>query len=324
MNRDSIYNRKLNWRHLKALNELFTSGSTRSKIRDNAYIEYLVSTKRLIKPKSGNLSILQAQSGFASFYENNIRQHYDLYLSLFESYGIESDAKRRYLEEDIITLLFISEHRKSLKKELSTVRTFSAMVFKGKGSKYLENNLNLKNAVCRILNIDDFPEKDPKNLLWRFVVDCIKPSSIVLCENLAFLKLPWKAKENNIELWYVGGNNIAIIDDIQDSKFSLPIYYSCDWDYHGLKIYSSIKAKLKEKGVDLKLLSPPADSLLLSVYSPNHNSTWNHSIPLSGLKSEDFNDQQLNLIKALIQKNQWIEEESNDLIELISYNQITL
>ncbi|MEP1033638.1 hypothetical protein [Ekhidna sp.] len=324
MNRDSIYNRKLSWRHLKALHELFTKGVTKSKIRGHSYIEYLIRTKGLIKPKIGNLNILEAQRGFAAFYELNFKKHYDLFINFFNSYGIESDAKRKYLEEDIFTLLFISEHQESLRKELSTIRTFSATVFKGKGSKYLENNISLKNAVCQILSIEEFPEKDPKNLAWRFVVDSVTPSTIVLCENLAFLKLPWKAKENNIELWYVGGNNITIIDDIQPSKLSLPIYYSCDWDYHGLKIYSSIKEKLKVKGADLKLLSPPSDSLLLSVNSPNHNSEWNHSKPLSGLNPEDFNNQQLNLIKALIQKDQWIEEESNDLLELVCFNKITL
>ncbi|MEM6642140.1 MAG: hypothetical protein AAF616_04095 [Bacteroidota bacterium] len=323
MNRDSIYNRKLSWRLLKALNELFTKGSTRSKIRDNAYIEYLIKNKRLIKPKSGNLNILEAQDRFISFYETNFKDHFDSYLNLFESYEIASDAKRKYLEEDIITLLFISEHRESFMGRLSTTRTFSATVFKGKGSKYLENNISLKNAVCRILNIEDFPEKDPKNLAWRFVVDCIDPKIIVLCENLAFLKLPWKAKENHIELWYVGGNNTAIIDDIDSSKLALPIYYSCDWDYHGLRIYSSLKGKIRLKNKSITLLNPPSDSLLLPIDSPNHNSKWDHSKPLSGLKSEDFDEQQLNLIKALIQKDQWIEEESNDLIELVHYNKLT-
>ena len=318
MNRDSIYNRKLSWRHLKALNELSVKGVTKSKIRGNGYIEYLIQTKRFIKPKIGNLNILEAQRGFAEFYDSNFRKYFDLFTNLFDSYEIESDAKRRYLEEDIITLLFISEHRVSLRKELSTIRTFSATVFKGKGSKYLENNISLKNAVCQILGIKEFPEKDPKNLAWRFVVDCVTPTAIVLCENLAFLKLPWKAKENNLELWYVGCNNIGIVDDIPSSKLSLPIFYSCDWDYHGVRIYSSVKAKLKIKGADLKLLSPPSDSLLLPVDSPNHNSKWDHSKPLSGLEPSVFNEDQLKLLKSLIQKDQWIEEESNDLVLMLT------
>ncbi|MGB3467621.1 MAG: hypothetical protein WBA74_20205 [Cyclobacteriaceae bacterium] len=267
---------------------------------------------------------MEVSNGFNSFYETNFKHQIDLYLNLFASYEIPSDAKRNYLEEDIITLLFLSEHRESFINKLSTTRTFSATVFKGKGSKYLENNTSLKNAVCKILNIEDFPEKDPKNLTWRFVVDSKDPKIIVLCENLAFLKLPWKAKENHIELWYVGGNNTTVLDDIEPSKLSRPIYYSCDWDYHGLKIYSSIKEKLEIKKADIILLNPPIDSLLLPVDSPNHNSKWDHSKLLSGLQLEDFNDDQVTLIKSLIQNDHWIEEESNDLIDVIHFNGIML
>jgi hypothetical protein len=38
-----------------------------------------------------------------------------------------------------------------------------------------------------------------------------------MCENKSFLKQPWIAKETQTKLWYVGGNNIAIIDDIDEN-----------------------------------------------------------------------------------------------------------
>ncbi|MFX7586113.1 hypothetical protein ABTK07_19425, partial [Acinetobacter baumannii] len=82
------------------------------------------------------------------------------------------------------------------------------------------------------------------------------PTVLVLCENLAHLKNGWKAREHNIELWYVGGNNIGIIDHIGAEKLTRPIYYSCDWDFHGLSIYSRIKQKMKVKGIDINVLLP--------------------------------------------------------------------
>ncbi|MGD1843062.1 MAG: hypothetical protein ACFB0B_19530 [Thermonemataceae bacterium] len=301
---------------------MYTEGFTRSKIKDNAYIRHLFSKKKLKKHKSGNTNILEAQPNFKSFYEKNFKENYEIYIKLFRDYLIDSDSRSNYLEEDLLTLLFIANNKHNLKQQLSTVRTFSATVFDGKGSKYLENNLSLKKAVCKILSIDDFPENDPKNLLWRFVIDCTNPILIVLCENLAFLKIPKKAKEKNVELWYVGGNNVKIVDDIDKSKLCLPIYYSCDWDYHGLSIYSSIKEKMKKKGATIKLLLPPSNSQMLPVDSPNHNSQWNSSKSLSGLKPSDFTSKEIELINKLIQKNQWIEEESNDLMEVLSFNNV--
>ena len=69
----------------------------------------------------------------------------------------------------------------------------------------------------------------------------------LLCENLNFLKTPRIARDNHIELWYVGGNNISNIDYIPDHKLTLPLYYSCDWDYDGLKIYERLQDRFARK-----------------------------------------------------------------------------
>ncbi len=55
--------------------------------------------------------------------------------------------------------MFIATQREELTKNLSNERTFSSQIFKGKGSKYLENKPGLRKAVCSILGIVDFPEK---------------------------------------------------------------------------------------------------------------------------------------------------------------------
>ena len=232
--------------------------------------------------------------------------------------NLESDARRRYTEYDIKILMFIARQKEELAQNLSTIRTFSGELFKGQGSKYLENKPGLKDAVCKILGIADFPEKDPKNLQWRFVVDCLDPEVVVLCENIAHLKNPWKTREHNIELWYVGGNNIGIIDYISPEKLSKPLFYSCDWDHDGLAIYSRIKEKLHLKSFDIELLFPYNQENTLPVNSPHHKSKWKFNKILSGLKTGHFSNKSLQLIEKLIRENKWIEEESQDLIAALA------
>lgn len=150
------------------------------------------------------------------------------------------------------------------------------------------------------------------------MVDCLNPKAVVLCENIAHLKNPWKAREHNIELWYVGGNNIGITDYISPEKLSKPLYYSCDWDYHGLSIYSRIKDKLRVKFFDIGLLLPDTYETALPVNSPHHKSKWNFNKKLSGLNTADFSEDAIKLIEKLVKENKWIEEESMDLVKLIN------
>lgn len=312
-------NRELTWRHLKALHQLYVSKRTEAKITDNSYIRnVLMAQKKLMKCKSGNIKILEANPSYIAFYQQNFQTDFEIYEKFLQECHLESDARRRYTEEDIRTLMFIAEQKEELVKNLSTIRTFSSELFKGYGSKYLENKPGLKDAVCKILGIPDFPERDPKNLQWRFVVDCPDPKIVVLCENIAHLKIPWKAREYNIELWYVGGNNIGIIDYISHEKLSKPLYYSCDWDYHGLSIYSRIKEKLRFKSCEIILLLPYSYDIALSVNSPHHNSQWDVNKELSGLNAADFSDEARQLIMKLVQANKWIEEESMDLIRIVN------
>ncbi|WP_298740155.1 hypothetical protein [uncultured Chitinophaga sp.] len=313
--------RALTWRHLKALNQLYVDKRTDAKITDNGYItNVLMMQKRFLKFKSGNNKILEAAPKYFTFYGENFKQDFEQYAQFLQTANLEDDARRRYTEEDIRTLMFIAEQKEELVKNLTTIRTFSVNIFKGMGSKYLENKPGLKSAVCKILGIIDFPEKDPKNLQWRFVADCISPKAIVLCENLDRLKNPWKAREANLELWYVGGNNIGIIEFIDPDKLVLPTYYCCDWDFDGLSIYSRIKHKIKSKGHELNLLIPDAYDVSLPIDSPHHNSRWNFNTALSGLKHEDFSVEAIDLIKRLIQDDKWIEEESLDLIQLLQHS----
>lgn len=184
-------------------------------------------------------------------------------------------------------------------------------------SIYLENKLSLKNAVLHLLEIEYFPEKDPKNKQWRLVVDCLNPKVIVLCENLDCLKVPLEYKKNNIELWYVVGNNTKPLLDIPQEKLQLPIFYFCDWDFNGLKIYSQVKHIFKGKDKNIEIIEPLDNTKRLPVNVAHHKSKWKEET-FSSLVKDDFNEKQINLIEQLIINDEWIEEESIDLIGTLS------
>jgi len=313
--------KQLDWRYLKALHELYTQKSTDAKITGNDYIKnILMDQRKLIHYKSDNKKILVADLAYPLFYQQHFESNYLLYEQFLIAQGLETDARRRYTEYDIETLMFIAQEKEELIKNLTTQRTFSSQIFKSQGSKYLESKPALLEAVCKILGIIEFPDKDPKNLQWRFVVDCLDPQYIILCENIAHLKTPWKARENNIELWYVGGNNISMIDFISPNKLTKPIFYSCDWDYNGLDIFTRIKNKLSDKQCNIHLLLPYTYVTALPTSSPNHDSKWNFNKNLSGLSASAFFEEAILLINKLIKEDKWIEEESLDLLKLLHEN----
>lgn len=306
------------WKYLIGLNQLYKNEKTNLKIGNNSYIkQILMKQKKLIKPKMGNLKVLEAKYGFKAYYEKEFLDYFEYYSNFFDKAGLESNAHKTYNEDDLKSLAFIYYQKDQLKKNLTTEYTFSARVFKGKGAKYLTNKPSLRNAVLQLLGIDEFPEKDPKNAQWRFVVDCENPKLVVICENIACLKVPYEYKQNNIELWYVGGNNTNPLKDIPAKKIELPLFYFCDWDHHGLSIFSRIKGVFKEKGKEITLIEPTKLDDALPVNSPHHKSKWRKK-EFSGLKSEDFSAQQQEIINNLIQDDIWVEEESMDLIKLLS------
>src|SRR5690606_36585437 len=144
--------------------------------------QILFKQKKLIKYKDGNHTIIEANQRYSEFYKQEFLDTYNYYNTLFEQSGIENNAKKPFTEEDLKALIFIYYNKVELKNNLTTQKKFSAQIFKYEHSKYLENKPSLKNAVLQLLEIDEFPEKDPKNQQWRFVVDCPDPRVIVLCE----------------------------------------------------------------------------------------------------------------------------------------------
>src|SRR5690606_7275902 len=183
--------KNIEWKYLKGLHQLYTQGKTKLKIFNNDHINFILfKQKKLIKFKSGNHSIIEANQRYSEFYRQELLETYNYYNNFFEKSGIENNAKKTFTEEDLITLIFIFYNKVELRNNLTTQKKFCAQIFKNENSKYLEKKQSLKNAVLQLLDIEEFPEKDPKNQQWRFIVDCPNPKMIVLCENLDCLKVP--------------------------------------------------------------------------------------------------------------------------------------
>lgn len=303
-------NKNITWKELKALDDLFHLKKTKANIQEHPYIKYLLEDKCILDIKPGNNKIIISTDEFDIFYEETFKISYDESKKFLIENGIEPSAKKNFTLEDVKSLMLIAGNRVELRKNPTNIEDFSNEFFDI--SKYLKYKVSLRNAVFKILDITEFP-LDKKENQWRLVVDHINPKAIVLCENKSFLKQPWISKKAKVKLWHVGGNNIKIIDDIDEMDLSKPIYYSCDWDLAGLQIYSRIKTKFRSRNKDISLLYPNEPHKKISTYIEYHNSHWDLTRKLSGLSMDVFSKKELILINDLIQKEKWIEEESFDL-----------
>lgn len=310
-------NKKLTWRELKALNDLYEKHISRARMQDHPYIQFLLQEKGWLDHKPGNTNVLISAEGFDEHYEKEFKEKFIHYRQFLLDHGIETDARKTFTDEDIGSLILIKENREELRNKLTNIEDFSGKNFEHGGSKYLKSRKSLHDAVLQILGMEEFPA-EAKDYQYRLVVDHPEPGAVVLCENKSFLKQPWIAKKLQIKLWHVGGNNIEILRDIDEMELDRPFYYSCDWDLAGLQIYSRIKAKLISRNKSIAVLYPNEPHKLKPVDSPYHKSEWLPDKPFSGLRKEDFKVNEIELIKQLISAAQWIEEESNDLVVMIT------
>ncbi len=301
--------KKLNWRHLKALQQIYVDGSTRNKVDGHPYFKFLVQNGTL-QTKVGKKNVLEQGVNFPEYYQREHLAQFREYYDFLEKNKILFN-QANFSERDILALMFVVEQKQQILSDRYSRKKLSALFFK-EGAKHLDKHPGLEKAVLSILEINEFPGRDPKDQQYKFVVNCPNPTVIVLCENINFLLMPWISRENNVELWYAGGNNIDKLNYLPE--ITMPIYYSCDWDYHGLAIYERIKDKIPQ----IILLTPSAINSRNATDSPNHNSHWNPEIPFSGLNLKNFTMSERFLIIDLISKHEWIEEENNDLVLMLS------
>ena len=307
-------NKNITWKELKALDDLYQNKRTRAIIQGHPYINHLIHERGILDLKPDNIKVIVSTDRFETFYEKEFKKSFEEAKRFLLENDIKPTANKAFTIEDVKTLMFIAENKAELKNNPTNIEDFSNEFFDT--SKYLKNKTSVRKAVFKILDISQFP-LDKKENQWRLVVDSPRPKAVIMCENKSFLKQPWIAKETQTKLWYVGGNNIAIIDDIDENDLSKPIYYSCDWDLAGLQIYLRIKTKLKERNKNFHLLYPNEPYKRISTYIDYHYSHWDLTKAFSGLALQDFSKRELKLIKTLIDKEEWIEEESFNLQQMI-------
>lgn len=307
-------NKNVTWKELKALDDLYRFKKTKANIQEHPYIKFLLDDMGILDRKIDNIKVIIATDDFEKFYIDIFKIQYEEAKSFLLKNEIEASAKKNFTLEDVKTLMLIAENKIELKNNPTTIEDFSNEFFNT--SKYLKNKDSIRNAVFKILGINEFP-LDKKENQWRLVVDHPNPKAIVLCENKSFMKQPWIAKNTQVKMWYVGGNNIKVLDDIDENELVKPIYYSCDWDLAGLQIYTRIKVKLRERKSNISLLYPNEPQKKIKTHIDYHKSHWDLKKDKSGLPVDLFTIKELNLINDLIQNQMWIEEESFNLEKMI-------
>ncbi len=312
-------NKNVTWKELKALDDLYRFKKTKANIQEHPYIKFLLDDMGILDRKIDNIKVIIATDDFEKFYDDVFKIQFEEAKNFLLKNGIETNAKKNFTLEDVKTLMLIAENKMELKNNPTTIEDFSNEFFNT--SKYLKNKISIKNAVFKILDITEFPF-DKKENQWRLVVDHPNPKAIVLCENKSFMKQPWIAKNTEVKMWYVGGNNIKILDEIDENELVKPIYYSCDWDLAGLQIYTRIKVKLRERKSDIILLYPNEPHKKIKTHIDYHKSHWELSKDTSGLSKNLFTTKELTLINDLIQNQMWIEEESFNLEKMIQQLEI--
>jgi len=302
----------MNWIVLTSLHAIYQNGKVRAKkaLEDDPNIQHLLTQTHELQRFAG---FYKKNHGFDQYYENNHKDNYDAYIAFLERNQLLK-SQLRFKEDDIRILMEIEKGMESgdlqaLRDQIvdseETVRGVSRMFFKNE--KYLLKSEALTNAVKQLLNIKELA--DDRDQQYRYVLDCDHPKFIILCENIDFLKRPTVPRKHNIELWYAGGKNIAKLDYVDSRR--LPIYYSGDWDYDGLKIFEAVKRKIPE----IIILFP--NGTPKSIKESAHNSLWRYDDKLSGLHQNLFNEKEQQLIASLIKNKEWIMEESNDLLKMV-------
>jgi len=310
--------KQLTWRIIKAFYELYHSGRTQARIAAQPYVQHLLNN-RCIEYKRGSKEVLVASSRFRLEYEKwEFEVLYQKYAAFLARYDLLSPYKD-FTEFDLKHLMSMAQSPEVLEKFRKNIRTGQegrkgVSNFFFKATKHIRKGSVLEEAVLRILGIDRFPDCDQQGF---YRVPCVFPRCIILCENGYFLTLNI-ARERDVELWYVGGNNTRPLEHLD--KIDYPIYYLCDWDQHGLEIYErlyGIIEGVKNKCSSLTLLTPNGKREKLRDTEEHHSSVWKPEVYFSGLNPERYSAAQRALISELIAQSEWIEEEGNDLAGVI-------
>lgn len=301
----------MNWLELKALNELYIYGKVKKNetLIRSAELQFLINSSRVVQEES---KFFVSINDYVEIYESRYLDNYKKYLNFLEAEQLLK-PQSKYEESDVVTLIKIKKWKDEgvlddLRNQIiacdESLRGVSLMFFKNE--KYLDKKDSLIEALKKILEVNHFSNEKDQQYIYK--LECESPKAIVLCENLDFLTKPIKPRQHNIELWYAGGKNVNKL--LYSDTRSLPIYYSCDWDFDGLFV---IYPLVKDKIPSIQLLTPTGGAR--DIIQTEHNSHWKGNC-VDDISRLGFSENQVVLIKGLIKNNSWIIEESNNLIEM--------
>ncbi|GAB3862264.1 hypothetical protein GCM10028822_42730 [Hymenobacter terrigena] len=306
------------WRHLRALHKLRHEGETQASLK-GPYFDFLFKQGFIdYKPSTTNIKV--KRPGFDQEYDQHIQVVYDWaygFLSLFEL--DEPNSPLTLL--DIYNLEQVVDQVDVVVKGGFTQRQAGSNFFGG--AKVLKQSKTLNAAYLKVTNQLDYPELNDIRDRALTVSGCPNARRILLCENEDYLLQPHVARALQTSLWFTGGNNLKPLFHSPDPNPEF--YYACDWDYDGLMIFRRIWALYAARNQRITLLTPVVNAPRKHTNSPQHASKWKSDFWTNKIESrapaaQVFSAEQRKLIEELITTDNWIEEESSKLPELLASN----
>ena len=274
----------MNWRALKQLHELFTTGKTSNAILKISLVQrwYDMGLVEDVDTKTVGKTQL-----YDLVYKTELFLQFKSFDALLNSHDL---TETNFQEEDLAALVRIQNDREEILITGKTQKEIGTLYFDS--AKYLTNGSTLYKVVLKILQITELPTKE-HNQQFLIVLHCKskKPKTIILCENLNQLTKP---RLDDVELWFAGGRNTAKLKFINEPI--VPFYYLCDWDNRGIEIYQDIKKNIFP---NIQILIPQEPIKLNNIISK-----WKTEIDYSF-----FTNEGRKLLEKLIPEK-WIEEES--------------
>ncbi len=309
------------WPLLRALAKLRAEGQTDSKTiqRNAVYTRY--HRQHLLAPKPGRPHLTIARPSFAVIYDRDIRPYYEDAQRFLQTYGFDI-PQARFTLDDVVRLQLVSDECVTIVTDELSRETIGTLYFDS--AKVLKKQEGLNEAVLHLLGWKDYPQLKHLSEEAIWVSGHPKARLVLLCENQHYLLQYQKALAQEIELRHAGGNNTPKLRHAPDP--GVTFCYCCDWDFHGLRMYRDVYAiHLQHHGRRARLLTPPPSTKKLRVGTKGHGSKWPADVwqQLSHPdinREELFTDEQIALINALHQADEWIEEEAVRFGDLLEYN----
>ena len=309
------------WRLLRALAEIRCKGQTRSKTLLDSPVYTSYKDQFLLAPKPRYPHITVACPGFESVYDRDIAPVYKEAKKFLASCGLDT-SHAQFTLNDVVSLQKVANECIVIIKGEYSRETVGSTYFDS--AKALKKKEGLNSAVLKLLDLKQYPQLSHLIQESIYVSGHPKARLVLLCENQHYL-LQWqKAFAQQVELRHAGGRNTTKLAHAPDPGATF--CYFGDWDYAGLTIYRDVYAiHLLNHNRRARLLTPPPNTPRKRVGVAGHGSRWpsdlwkhlsHPDIPLEEL----FTDEQRKLIDELHEKDEWIEEESVLLNDLLDYN----